>query len=206
VDESVRSVLAPTDVVVRTLTETEARFAGAVAARALRDNPMMTYTIPDDALARLRAGYETFGERVPTGSVGALLGAHVIGVAAAVAPGACIGATAVEPLRTRPDVPPDQALGFDRARYVINSMYEHDPAERHIHVGPVGVERGAQGLGIGAAMMRALCDALDADGELAWLETDKPENVVFYRRHGFDVAVEDTELGFPIWYLRRPPR
>jgi GNAT superfamily N-acetyltransferase len=206
VDDSVRGALARTPVEVRALTEPEARFAGAVAARALRDNPMMAYSIPGDALARLHAGYEAFGERVPTGSVGALLGTHVIGVAAAVAPGACIGATAVEALRTRPDVPPDQALGFDRARYVINSMCEHDPAERHIHVGPVGVERGVQGLGVGAAMMRALCDALDADGELAWLETDKPENVVFYRRHGFDVDVEDTALGFPIWYMRRRPR
>jgi GNAT superfamily N-acetyltransferase len=205
VEESVPGVFTPTDVAVRVLTEPEARAAGAVAARALRDNPMMSYSIPGDALARLHAGYETFGERVPTGSVGALLGTHVIGVAAAVAPGACIGATAAEALRTRPDVPPDQALGYDRARYVINSMYEHDPAERHIHVGPVGVERGAQGLGVGAAMMRTLCDALDADGELAWLKTDKPENVVFYRRHGFDVAVEDNTLGFPIWYLRRPP-
>ncbi len=205
-DESVRSGLASTDVEVRALSDTEARSAGAVAARALRDNPMMSYSVPGDALARLHAAYATFGDRVPTGSVGALLGAHVIGVAAAVAPGACIGATAPEPLRTRPDIPPEEASGFDRARYVVHSMYEHDPAERHIHVGPVGVERGVQGLGVGAAMMAALCDALDADGELAWLETDKPENVVFYRRHGFDVDVEDTSLGFPIWYMRRPPR
>ncbi len=198
--------MAPAEVLVRPLTDTEAQFAGAVAARALRDNPMMTYSISGDALVRLHAGYETFGDRVPTGSLGALLGTHVVGVAAAVAPGACIGATAAPALRTRPDVPPDEALGFDRARYVVNSMYEHDPGERHIHVGPVGVERGAQGLGVGAAMMRTLCEALDTDGELAWLETDKPENVVFYRRHGFDVDVEDTGLGFPIWYMQRRPR
>ena len=194
------------DVDVRPLTEDEARAGGSVAARALRDNPMMAYTCPDDALARLYTGYEAFASRLPVGSVGALLGPHVIGVAGANAPGACIGDTAPTPLRTLPDVPPDQATGFDRARYVIATMCEHDPDERHVHVGPVAVEPGAQGLGVGAAMLRHLCAHLDADGELAWLETDKPDNVVFYRRHGFDVAVEDTRLGFPVWFMRRTPR
>jgi len=68
------------------------------------------------------------------------------------------------------------------------------------------VEPGVQGLGVGAALLAAICERLDADGELGWLETDKPENVVFYRRHGFDVDVEERRLGFPIWFMRRTPR
>ena len=88
----------------------------------------------------------------------------------------------------------------------MSMMCAVDPEERHVHVGPVGVEPGAQGLGVGAAMMRLLCERLDADGELAWLETDKPENVVFYRRAGFDVAIEDDHLGFPVWFMSRRPR
>jgi hypothetical protein len=40
----------------------------------------------------------------------------------------------------------------------------------------------------------------------AGLETDKPENVVFYRRHGFD-AVEELEThGLTTWFMRRDPR
>jgi ribosomal protein S18 acetylase RimI-like enzyme len=194
------------DVDVRALTDDEAHAGGSVAARALRDNPMMAYTAPDDPLGRLFVGYETFAARLAPGSVGALLGRHVIGVAGASAPGACIGVTASPELRSRPDVSPAEAAGFDRARFVIATMCEHDLEERHVHVGPVAVEPGAQGRGVGAAMLRYLCAHLDADGELAWLETDKPENVVFYRRHGFDVAVEDTRLGFPIWFMQRPPR
>ena len=83
-------------------------------------------------------------------------------------------------------------------------MCAHDPDERHVHVGPVGVEPGVQGLGVGRRMMDAVCQQLDVGGEIGWLETDKPQNVVFYRRHGFDVAVEDGHLGFPIWFMRRP--
>jgi GNAT superfamily N-acetyltransferase len=105
-----------------------------------------------------------------------------------------------------PAVSPTEALGYDRARHTVSVMCEHDPDERHIHVGPVGVEPGVQGLGVGAAMLGRIGDLLDAEGEVAWLETDKPENVVFYRRHGFDVAVEERRLGFPIWFMRRTPR
>jgi len=191
---------------VRPLTGDEVRFAGAVAARALRDNPMMAFSVPDDPLARLQTGYDTFVERIPPDSVGALVGRHVIGVAAAAAPGGCIGATAIPDLRRVPDVAPADAVGFDRARFVISTMCEHDPEERHVHVGPVGVEPGVQGLGIGGRMMATVCERLDHDGEAGWLETDKPENVVFYRRHGFDVAVEDRHLGFPIWFMHRRAR
>ena len=63
-----------------------------------------------------------------------------------------------------------------------------------------------QRLGVGRRMMDAVCQQLDVGGEIGWLETDKPQNVVFYRRHGFDVAVEDGHLGFPIWFMRRPAR
>lgn len=194
------------DVEVRALDRDEARAAGAVAARALRDNPMMAYSVPDDPLGRLQVGYDTFGDRVPDGAVGALLGRHVVGVAAANEPGTCIGVTAWADLRRAPDVPPAEAVGFDRARHVVSIMCDHDPEERHVHVGPVGVEPGAQGLGVGGALLRALTDRLDAHGELGWLETDKPENVVFYRRHGFDVAVEENRLGFPVWFMQRRPR
>ena len=190
---------------VRALTTDEARFGGAVAARALRNNPMMAYSVPDDPLARLHAGYDTFGDRIAPGSVGALVGPHVIGVAAAAGPGGCIAATASPELRRVPDGAPADAVGFDRARFVISTMCDLDPPERHVHVGPVGVEPGAQGLGVGAAMLRVVCERLDADGEVGWLETDLPENVVFYRRHGFDVDVEDHRLGFPIWFMRRAP-
>jgi GNAT superfamily N-acetyltransferase len=194
------------DVEVRGLTDAEVRVAGAVAARALRDNPMMAFSVPDDPLLRLQTGYDTFVDRIAPDSVGALVGRHVIGVAAAAAPGVCIGATAAPDLRRVPNVAPAAAVGYDRARYVIATMCEHDPEERHVHVGPVGVEPGVQGLGIGRRMLEALCERLDHDGETGWLETDKPENVVFYRRHGFDVAVEDRHLGFPIWFMHRPAR
>jgi len=200
-----RRMTTPTNLEVRSLTEPEARAGGAVAARALRNNPMMSYCAPGDPLGRLQVGYDTFLDRVSPGVVGALLGPHVIGVAASAPSEACMGATTPPELQTTPEVSPADAVGVDRPRHVVSMMWRLDPEERHVHVGPVGVEPGAQGLGVGAAMMRLLCDRLDTDGEVGWLETDKPENVAFYRRFGFDVDVDDRHLGFPVWFMRRPP-
>ena len=67
------------------------------------------------------------------------------------------------------------------------------------------MEPGLQGAGVGGAMLRVLGERMDAAGELAWLETDKPENVVFYRRHGFDVVAEVDPYGFTTWFMRRDP-
>ncbi len=36
------------------------------------------------------------------------------------------------------------------------------------------------------------------------LETDKAVNVGWYQRFGFEVTDENTVLGVPCWYQRRP--
>ena len=80
-----------------------------------------------------------------------------------------------------------------------------DVGEEHWHLGPVGVEPGFQGRGIGGRMMRAVCAWLDEGGRLAWLETDKERNVRFYGALGFEVASVETVLGVETWYMRRTP-
>ena len=82
-------------------------------------------------------------------------------------------------------------------------MAVHDLVETHWHVGPVGVEPGFQGMGLGRAAMRLLCDEFDEHHRLAWLETDKPENVRFYIGLGFEVAEEVSMLTSRFWFMRR---
>ena len=72
-------------------------------------------------------------------------------------------------------------------------------------VGPVGVEPRLQGLGIGSRVLGAFCVRMDEEGEIAWLETSKPENVVFYTRAGFRVESESELHGFHTWFMRRDP-
>ncbi len=82
----------------------------------------------------------------------------------------------------------------------------HDPDETHWHLGPVGVERDLQGKGTGSALLKVFCDRMDTAGGLAYLETDKSENVRFYERFGFEVVAQDDVVGVRNWFMARPHR
>ena len=73
-----------------------------------------------------------------------------------------------------------------RVQYVWALYCAHDLEERHWHLGPVGSSRACRARASAALMLAAFGAQMDDEGEVAWLETDKPENVVFYRRAGFE--------------------
>jgi GNAT superfamily N-acetyltransferase len=200
------------EIEVRDLTTAEKPAAGAVAGRALSDNPTFRWVLGDDTRARVGGVLDLFvgfvsGLADP--QLGAFLGEHVVGVCGAAAPGTCIGALVPEELR----VPPTDIGGpgdGSRSHLVWSLFSTHDLGERHWHLGPVSVEPVLQGHGVGAALLEAFCDRMDDAGEIAWLETDKPGNVVFYRRHGFEVTDEvtlpATDNAFTTSFMRRAPR
>ncbi|MGH9321193.1 MAG: GNAT family N-acetyltransferase [Vicinamibacteria bacterium] len=80
---------------------------------------------------------------------------------------------------------------------------KHDPAEHHSHLGPIAVSPEAQGLGIGRQLMERYCDALGGMGTVGYLETDRPENVRFYERFGFEVTEESSISGVVNYFMRR---
>jgi GNAT superfamily N-acetyltransferase len=67
----------------------------------------------------------------------------------------------------------------------------------------VGVERHLQGRGIGTALLRVFCQRMDALGAMAYLETDKRENVAFYERFGFQTQGQEPVLEVPNWFMAR---
>ena len=81
-----------------------------------------------------------------------------------------------------------------------------DPTEPHWHLGPVAVAAAWRGKGVGSALMTAFIGKVDQRGDYAYLETDKLENVAFYRRFGFDLMSESDLLGAHIWFMDRRPR
>ena len=86
---------------------------------------------------------------------------------------------------------------------VVSSWAAHDPKEPHWHLGPVGIDRDWQGKGVGSALLRELFARMDAGHAMAYLETDKRENVGFYERFGFHVTAEDQVLGLRNWFMAR---
>ena len=81
-----------------------------------------------------------------------------------------------------------------------------DPKKPHWHLDPIGVTPDLQGQGIGSQMMEYYCNYVDKLGMAAYHETDRPENIKFYERFGFQVIGEEMIIDFPNWYMWRPPR
>jgi ribosomal protein S18 acetylase RimI-like enzyme len=179
--------------------------AVGVTARALRDSPDTT-AVSDDPLVRLEMLYSTFQGILSNARVaGVRRGDCVLGVAAAVGPGHCVGSMLPPEVRHL-DAPPVNATDADRFLHFGSVIAAHDLDEPHWHVGPVGVEPGFQSMGMGRAAMRLLCDEFEEHSRLAWLETAKPENVRFYINLGFEVVDESPMLTSHLWFMRREPQ
>ena len=58
-------------------------------------------------------------------------------------------------------------------------------------------------MSVGSLLMRVFCARMDAAREDAYLETDKPENVLFYERFGFEVVGKGEVLGVTSRFMLR---
>jgi ribosomal protein S18 acetylase RimI-like enzyme len=193
---------------VRALRTHEQRAAAAVTSRALVDSPTSVAIYGDDPVVTVAGLYRELGsffELLPDPQLAAFAGECVIAAAGMAPPGGCIGAflSSGASELVEASVPP---VGDPtRAHAFWAHWAEADLAEEHWHLGPVGVEPGYQGRGIGGALMGAVCAWLDEGGRRAWLETDKARNVRFYSALGFEVAMETVVIGVDTWYMRRDP-
>ena len=79
-----------------------------------------------------------------------------------------------------------------------------DPKEPHAHLGPIGVSPEAQGQGVGTALMNRYIEHLRHERVAGYLETDRPENIEFYKKFGFVVQREQEVIGTSTWYMWRP--
>ncbi len=196
-------------VTVRILHPDELQAAAGAAARALQDDPASVASYGDDALYRLAQTHSLFSDlfsRVTMPQHGAIAGRCVVAVAGVLPPGTCVGAMMapyVKDTLAAPEPPPGDPL---RPAVLWATWAAHDPGVEHWHIGPVGVEPGFQGVGIGRAVMESLCDELDDHGRIGWLETNKDRNVRFYSALGFEVVARADALGVPNWFMRRDPR
>jgi ribosomal protein S18 acetylase RimI-like enzyme len=193
---------------VRDLRPEEVPEAVGVLARGMRDNPLHVAAYGDDPDRRLRrharlmrALFRSFPAQEP---ICAVRNGTLVGVTGVAPVGAC-QPTAMQRLRLLPSV---VALGPRSAGKVgkwVSTWAKRDPDEAHVHLGPLAVDAHLQGQGIGSLIMQEHCRRLDGRREVGYLETDKPENVRFYRRFGFEVVGEESVIGVPNWFMRREP-
>jgi ribosomal protein S18 acetylase RimI-like enzyme len=180
-----------------------------VLARGMRDNPIHVAALgpdPEQRVARLERMFGALLEMVAAQTpICAKRDGAIVGVTGmALSPG-CMPRTR-EQLRMMPKVLGLGPRATTRVMRWTGSWAKRDPDEPHSHLGPLAVDAHLQGQGIGSRIMEEYCRRLDAAGTLGYLETDKPENVGFYEKHGFATVEEAPVLGIPNWFMRRAPR
>lgn len=93
-----------------------------------------------------------------------------------------------------------------RMTEVVALLDDHHPYEPHEYLWFLGVVPGAQGRGIGSALMAPVLERADRAGVPAYLEATSPGSKALYERHGFTATAPLTTAGAPpIWPMRRPP-
>jgi GNAT superfamily N-acetyltransferase len=90
-----------------------------------------------------------------------------------------------------------------RAQRVFERLHpEHD----HFLVWVFAVSPDRQRSGLGRRLMGAALAEADAAGVPAYLWTAKPDNLPYYRSHGYEVFAEETIPGdVTNWFMERPP-
>jgi ribosomal protein S18 acetylase RimI-like enzyme len=179
-----------------------------VISRGLRDNPIHVAAFGDDPERQARRLHRLFeGAFAAMPMSRHILAARdddggILGVCGMFQPGDC----QISP-EQQPDIEPYVLENGPEAAECtmrwLGTWAQHDPEERHWHLGPVAVDAHLQGMGVGTKLMRVFSARMDAAGEDAYLETDKPENVRFYERSGFEIVGEQEVLGVPNWFMTR---
>ena len=78
----------------------------------------------------------------------------------------------------------------------------------HLYLVFLGVAPGAQGRGLGGALLRERLVRADAEGLPAYLEASSPRSRLLYERNGFRDTGDPIQLpdGPPIWPMWRAVR
>jgi ribosomal protein S18 acetylase RimI-like enzyme len=186
---------------------TEIEAVVGVISRGMRDNPTHVAALGEDPERREKRVRRIFSRVLPVMGHSLILARHpdgtILGVLGMAAPGRC-QANGKQKMKLLLGLLPLGPLALSRSLRWVGTWEKSDPKERHWHLGPVAVDAHLQGMGIGTKLMRVFCAQMDAAGEVAYLETDKPENVRFYERFGFEVVGEEEVIGVPNWYMARP--
>lgn len=198
-------------IVVRELDETDLPSAVGIVARGMRDNPLHIAALGSDTETRGHRLIRMFTVALPLifskGTVlGAFDGATLVGIAGMVAPGRCQPSLA-EKLALMPRMIPAVGGGaFARVGRWMGVWAQHDLKQPHWHLGPLAVDAHLQGAGIGTVLMKEYCARLDRAHAAGYLETDKPSNVTFYERFGFQTVGSAAVLNTPNWFMKRTAR
>jgi ribosomal protein S18 acetylase RimI-like enzyme len=94
---------------------------------------------------------------------------------------------------------------MERATEFLSDLHKELVPYPHMNLYWLGVDSTMQRKGIGSILVRAMLAHLDQQRLPCFLETQKAENVAFYKRYGFEIIKEGRipEIDIPTWSLLR---
>ena len=185
-----------------------------VLSRAFFDDPLMTYFLPEEerrtkALPWFMGVATKYGHK--RGEVETTAGT-VEGAAIWLPPGKthipALQMMAAGMYQAPFRMGPGNFMRFMGALGIMEKLHKESTPEDHWYLMVLGVDPPRQGQGVGSALMAPVLGRADAAGVPCYLETQKDINVKLYRKHGFDVVVEDDlpKGGPHYWTMKRMPR
>lgn len=177
--------------------------AARLLAAAFVTNPLHVAAFGPGALAKNEAFFRLALSSMRGLQFVALIDSRVVGVIHWTDSPSCQFST-IAKLRMTPSM----ILGFGilpalRVGTWLSRWSKHDPPQSHSHLGPIAVAPEAQGRRIGQQLMDHYCGQLDQLRKTSYLETDRTENVAFYRRFGFEIVQQEPVLGVPNFFMSR---
>jgi ribosomal protein S18 acetylase RimI-like enzyme len=191
------------------LRAAEREAAVALLARAFRDSPLNVAVIgsPDPA-RRARVNAHGLRSLLPVAHAhGRVRALHLADELAAVLIAAPPSAHPLPPpsLAARLRCLVGQGLRVSRRwAEVFETLAPLHPAEPHWYLGTLGVDPALQRRGLGSALLADWLAEVDGTASCAYLETDRPENVAFYQRAGFETLGETRIFSVRVFRMRRP--
>lgn len=195
----------PMAVEIGELKRGDLKAAAALIGRAYRDNPVSVALNGADARTRLRRAQRLHWLRLSGGATPPLAASEdgkLVGVYRFSPPGSA-ELSLVNRMKILAHVAMAGPRVLMRTVQLIESVQRHVPAEPVWFLGPVAVDPDAQGTGIGTQIVEHFLSRVDENGGVAFLDTDKLENVGFYERFGFETVDRVEVIGVDLWFMRR---
>jgi ribosomal protein S18 acetylase RimI-like enzyme len=190
------------------LTEADSEAAASVLGRAFRDNPMNLAVIGDDAARRERCNQAGVRAYIPAALVaGPVWGAwrerRLCGVLVSMPPGGY--PLPIPSLRDWWRLLRVQGPRLVRRwGNVAAELADLHPSEPHWTLATLGVDPVDWRSGVGSELLSALTEHVSESPAPIYLDTDRPENLAFYARAGFEEIGRVEIQGVTVHRMLRP--
>ena len=194
-------------IVIRSIQRVEIPEAAALVGRATHKLPVTSAVLKgngDRERLRVEAMWKVVFEHLPGNVIVAKKDGKILGVMRFARSPDCqvsvFNGLKISPLMLK-------ALGGSSLRMLkwIFTLSKHDPKQSHWHIDPIAVLPEMQRQGVGSLLMQHFCRHVDRLGEPGYLETDRKENLDFYRKFGFSVSGQTEIFGLSTWFMWREP-